>query len=296
LHKEKFKKLVNFLGKSLGILGILFVFYTLWQNYTLSSFTLQFMVVIRILPLIMLLNILSIIVGVYAWHVMLLHYATQPLPYVASYYYFTKTEIAKYLPGNVFHFLGRQALAVKVGITQIQMAKTSILFSFLLLTATLLASTLFAFLAHKTPLFILTLMVLSTMITIIVLIYIYPSFPVRNKLSMNGYLALSVALQGIMLGIIIFYQVETFSAHLFFQCIGIYTVSWLIGFVTPGASGGIGIREGTFILIANYLQVDISSDIIIFSVLLVRLINICVDIMMYISTYTLENKMKELKL
>jgi len=296
LNKEKFKNLVYLLGKSLGILGILFVFYTLWQNYTLSSFTLQFMLVLKILPLLILLNVLSILVGVYAWHIMLLHYATQTFPYLASYYYFTKTEVAKYLPGNVFHFLGRQALATKVGITQMHMAKTSILFSFLLLTGTLLASTLFAFLAHETPLFILTLMGLSSIITIIVLVYIYPSFPVNNKLFMNAYLALSVALQGTMLGIIIFYQVESFSAHLFFQCVSIYTISWLIGFVTPGASGGIGIREGTFILIANYLHVDITSDIIIFSVLLVRFINIFVDVTMYLLTYTLKNKMKELKL
>lgn len=111
---------------------------------------------------------------------------------------------------------------------------------------------------------------------------------------MNIYLALSVALQGIMLGMIVMYQSDSFTANLFFLCVSIYTLSWLIGFITPGASGGLGIREGTFIAMTAYLDVNISADIIIFSVLLVRLINICVDIIIYLSTFTLENKIKAL--
>ena len=290
------KKTIYFIGKSLGLFGLLFVFYTLSQEYTLSSFTQQFILILAILPILVLVNILSLVIGTYAWHIMLTHYAKRSFPFLASYYYFSKTEIAKYLPGNIFHFIGRQALASKINITQVEMAKISLLFSFLLLTGTILTSTLFAFLSQEIPPIILTLMGISSIITLIVLVYLYPSFPMRKKVSMNSYLALSVALQGIMLGIIVYYQSNDFTANLFFQCVSIYTVSWLIGFVTPGASGGLGIREGTFIAIATYLQIDISTDIIIFSVLLVRVINICVDVMLYLSTFILENKMKDLKL
>jgi hypothetical protein len=227
---------------------------------------------------------------------MLIHYAKKPFPFLASYYYFSKTEIAKYLPGNIFHFIGRQALAAKIGISQVEMAKISLLFSFLLLTGTVLSSTIFAFLSQEIPTFILTLMGISSIITLIILVYLYPSFPMRKKATMNGYLALSVALQGIILGMTVMYQSESFTASLFFQCVSIYTLSWLIGFVTPGASGGLGVREGTFIAIATYLQLNISADIIIFSVLLVRLINICADVMLYLSTMILEKKMKELEI
>ena len=113
---------------------------------------------------------------------------------------------------------------------------------------------------------------------------------------MNAYLALSIALQGVMLGIIVMYQSDAFTMSLFFQCVSIYILSWLIGFVTPGASGGLGVREGIFIAITNYLHIDISAEIIIFSVLLVRLINICVDVLLYLGTFGLEKKIKELKL
>jgi len=296
VQKEKIKQIVYLLGKTLGILGLIFVFYTLSQEYTFSSFTQQFLLFLDILPLLIVLNILSVLIGIYAWHKMLLHYSVHHFNYVLSYYYFSKTEIAKYLPGNVFHFIGRQALASKLDITQKQMAKTSFLFSFLLLTGTMITGTLFAFLSQEIPLVILTLLGLSSIITLISLIYIYPSFPMRKKVSMNLYLALSIAMQGIMLGIIVLYQSENFSYTLFFQCVSIYTISWLIGFVTPGASGGLGIREGVFIAIVSYLQINIDANIIIFSVLLVRLINIGVDVILYLSTFTLENKIKEVKI
>jgi len=296
VNKAKIKSIVTLLGKSLGILGLLFVFYKLSQEYTFSSFTKQFFLLLDILPLLFIFNFLSMLIGMYAWHIMLLQYASKTFPFLASYYYFSKTEIAKYLPGNIFHFIGRQALASKIGISQVEMAKISLLFSFLLLTGTILTSTIFAFLSQEIPTLILTLMGISSIIKLIILVYLYPSFPVRKKASMHSYLALSVALQGIMLGMIVMYQSESFTANLFFQCVSIYTLSWLIGFVTPGASGGLGIREGTFIAIATYLHVNISSDIIIFSVLLVRLINICVDVMLYLSTMILEKKMKELEI
>lgn len=297
MNKNKLKKIAYFLGKSLGVIGLLFVFYKLSQEYTLSSFIEQFSLTLKLLPFLFFLNFTSILIGIYAWHIMLLNYANKPFPYTISYYYFAKTEIAKYLPGNVFHFIGRQVLASKLRITQIEMAKISVLFSLFLLTATIFSSTFFAFLSQSIPRNILILMAVSTIVIIIIIHFTYTSFPSSKKVSMNLSLAISVALQGIMLGSIIMYLNEQqIGSELFLKCVSIYIISWLIGFVTPGASGGLGIREGTFIAISSYLHIDISEDIIIFSVLLVRLINIFIDIMMYISTYLVKNKIKALEI
>ena len=293
-HKEKIKNIVYIIGKSLGILGLLYVFYKLYQEYTFSSFTEQLMSILHITPLLIMVNFLSLVIGIYAWYHMLLSYAKKPFGYVYAYYYFSKTEIAKYLPGNIFHFVGRQALAHKIGITQKQMAKISLLHSLLLLGGTIIAATVFAILSQKVPLFILTLMVLSSIIIFISLVYMYPSIHVSKKVSLNLYLAFSIALQGVMLGIIVVYQSDTYTWSLFCLSISIYILSWLIGYVTPGASGGLGVREGAFIAITTYMNFDIHADIVIFAVLLVRLINILVDILMYFSTFALENKIKKL--
>lgn len=295
MHKETVKKAAYGLGKLLGILGLVFVLYTLSQQYTLESFSEKFSSLLPLLPLLFLLNFLSILLGIYAWHMMLQNYASGTFAFVYSYYYFAKTEISKYLPGNVFHFVGRQALASKIGITQMEMAKISVLFSFLLLTATVVASTFFALFATGIPLYILLLMLLGTAAVFGAVYLTYRSFPLAKKIRMNLLLSLSVALQGIMLGTIVLYQTGHFDAGLFFQCISIYTISWLIGFVTPGASGGIGVREGAFIAIVAFLHSHIASEIIIFSVLLVRLINILVDMVLFASTFIVESKIEHSK-
>jgi len=292
MNKALLKKILTIFGKLLGIVGLLFVFYKLSQDYTLSSFTAQFSLLLPKFPLLFLINIISTLLGIYAWHLMLQNYATHTFGYTTSYYYFAKTEIAKYLPGNLFHFIGRQALASNIGITQKEMAKISILFSFLLLAATLFSSTFFAFLSTDISIYILILMGLGSVITAIFVYYTYPSFPPKEKVKMNLILSFSVALQGIMLGVIVAAQTDTLTTALFYESVSIYIISWLVGFVTPGASGGLGVREGTFITIAAFLHLDIPSQTIVFSVLLVRLINIIIDIMMYLSTFMIKSSIK----
>lgn len=295
MYKEQLKNIAYFLGKSLGILALIYIFYTLSQEYTLSTFMESFYDLLSTLPLLFALNLLSIVVGIYAWHIMLLHYTDKPFKYILSYYYFTKTEIAKYLPGNIFHFIGRQALASRVGITQIQMAKISTLFTFLLLAGTIFSSTLFFSFTSYSHKYLMICMLLASVVAIVVVRFTYTSFPFTKKIKMNVLLTVSISIQGIMLAIIIMQQSETFSISQFYLIASIYIISWLIGFVTPGASGGLGVREGTFIAISSYLHIGIPSDIIVFSVLLVRLVNIFTDILTYLSTFALTNKIKHLK-
>ena len=134
LNRDKLKTIVYTLGKFLGIFGLLFVLYKLSKEYTLSSFIEQFSLILPILPILLLVNIISFLIGIYAWHIMLVQYAGKSFPYIVSYYYYAKTEIAKYLPGNIFHLISRQILASKLGISQTQMAKISFFFFFLLST------------------------------------------------------------------------------------------------------------------------------------------------------------------
>ncbi len=289
------KQVLSAAGKLLGAAGLFFVFYTLFQHYTLETFAAHFTQILPILPVLFVVNIISTLLGIYAWHIMLLNYAAAAFSYKTSYYYFAKTEIAKYLPGNLFHFVGRQALASSIGITQKAMAKISVFFAFLLIAATLFSSTLFAFFSTTIPLYILTLMGVSCMITAIVVYYTYPSFPFAAKIRMNLMLSMSVMLQGVMMGIVVTVQHPNMTAGLFFESMSIYIISWLIGFVTPGASGGLGVREGAFIAVASFLHVNIASEVIVFSVLLIRLVNIIVDIMMYLSTLAVKTNIKGLE-
>lgn len=59
---------------------------------------------------------------------------------------------------------------------------------------------------------------------------------------------------------------------------GAYNLGWLAGYITPGASGGIGIRET---ILCNLLSGHINDEIVIVSVLLFRLINIIADLLAF---------------
>jgi len=290
------KNIAYFIGKILGFIGLVFVLYKLSQEYTLDSFTDKVFKIKSILFYLFGLNLLSLILGIYAWHIMLQNYSNKIFPYIISYYYFGKTEIAKYLPGNIFHFIGRQILAKKLGVSQKDMMKISIYFSFLLLVSTIISATIFSYFADGLKTYWFILLFSLCIIIVIFTFFLYPSFNIKNKLIMNILLVVSVSLQGIMLGIIVLYQSSDTTSGFFFLIVSIYIISWLIGFVTPGASGGLGVREGAFIAIVSYLHLNISRDIFLFSILLLRFINIITDVFTYLSAYIISNKIKDVNI
>lgn len=61
--------------------------------------------------------------------------------------------------------------------------------------------------------------------------------------------------------------------------IGIFTFAWIIGFITPGVSGGIGIRESMMIIVAGQV---LPESVIITSMILFRILSIGADFFAYI--------------
>ncbi len=285
MDKNTLKKVLYAFGKMLGFIALIYIFYKLSKEYTLESFLDKFLAIKALIIPLIIINLLSSIIGIYAWHKMLQNYAKKSFGYLSSYYYFAKTEISKYLPGNVFHFVGRQALASKIGISQIDMAKVSLLFTLALMVATILSSTIFALFVNSIESYIKIAMILASILSLVAIFLIYPKFLKANKALSVAILTFSISLQGVMLSLIIYSQINTLSLEQFFKIASIYIISWLIGFVTPGASGGLGVREGAFLAISNFVNLNISSEVVLFSILLIRLINIIVDILMFISTF-----------
>ena len=288
MNKEKIKSLIYTFGKALGFLGLIFVFYKLSKEFTLSSFVEKFSDFKTIIVPLIALNFLSSAIGIYVWHLILKSYSKKDFKYLLSYYYFAKTEISKYLPGNIFHFVGRQALASKLNLSQKEMAKVSLLFMLTIAIATVIAATLFT-LPTDTKAIIKLALIVASLITIGVLIYLFPLIKKLTKVKMALIITLSISLQGVLLAIIVAWQLQNLTLNTFLILSAIYILSWLIGFVTPGASGGLGVREGAFIAIAKFIHLDISSEIILFSIFFVRFINIFTDIIMYLSTFAIKS-------
>ncbi|MCL2427559.1 MAG: hypothetical protein FWD05_14645, partial [Oscillospiraceae bacterium] len=71
---------------------------------------------------------------------------------------------------------------------------------------------------------------------------------------------------------------QPFSLNLGVTIIGIFIMSWLIGFLTPGAPSGLGIRE---IVLLMFLSGIVYEDILLSAIIIHRLLQVCGDIVAY---------------
>ena len=198
---------------------------------------------------------------------------------------YLKTNIAKYLPGNVWHFYGRvravQALGASTGI-----AILSVLMEPLLMAA---AALILALLSSQrqwgVQMFFLTA----------VLVGVHPRLlnPVLNRLSQAKAKVQGLADPGSPPRVKR-YPFRPLAGEIGFVClrglgfvltvlalkavpplqilplISAFSLAWLLGLVVPGAPGGIGVFEATAIALLNN---QFSTGIILSSVALYRLIS-----------------------
>ncbi|MFC1789072.1 hypothetical protein ACFLZE_04065 [Thermodesulfobacteriota bacterium] len=202
-----------------------------------------------------------------------------------------KTFIARYIPGNIFHFVGRQLLGNKLGINHAVLALSSVLESFMLLIVGSIfiltgffqnffnISILERFDINSKKLFIF--LVGGCFIAVIFFIYnkrlreIFGLISIRRMgfwVKMCLFYSLFLFINGVVLFCIISFMLKTdlkianlpiiVCAHVF---------AWMGGFITPGAPGGLGVREA---LLAITLSNILPATIIIAGALIFRIITL----------------------
>ena len=288
MDKTKLKEALYSFGKLLSVVSIAFIFYKIYQEYSISSFYSKMLAFKGIILYLIALNVVSLLTGIYVWLNILRQYSPREFGYLTAFYYFAKTEVAKYLPGNIFHLVGRQALASRLGIKHSQMAKITLFHTIVLLFGTVISATILALFTQEIESYYKLAAIVISMALCLLLCKIYPVFSKKKKVILLLMIAFSIAMQGFMLAWIVAYQSQDYSMDKIFLVASIYVISWIIGFVTPGASGGLGVREGAFIAIVSFLHIDIADDVVIFSIIFVRFINILVDLLLYVVTLFLK--------
>ena len=175
---------------------------------------------------------------------------------------YIRTNLAKYLPGNVWHFYGRMTKVVESG-SSWGVASLSVLLEPLLLAA---GAVMLAVLGLGSNLAEVTAMpwlkVLLPLGLVAVLVGIHPKFfnPIIQKVSKgktkdHAPVTLQVYPWQPLLGEIGYVLLRGVGFLLIWQAIapleinqipgllGIFSSAWLAGFIIPGAPGGIGVVE-----------------------------------------------------
>jgi hypothetical protein len=207
-----------------------------------------------------------------------------------------RTQIAKYLPGNVFHLVGRQVMGRRLGYGQGRLALVSLLEAVLLMliAAALGLPIVFQWLVHG-PLWILASA--APLLALIVARWAgRHDLALRDLAKEAGHgplLAIPRLLGAATLYALFFLVVATIFWVLVLSVadpgrpsislaasVSVVALAWLVGFATPGSSAGIGVREAVLIaalegslgapasgLIALALRlVTIAGDVVFFTI------------------------------
>jgi len=210
-------------------------------------------------------------------------------------YIYGLTNIAKYLPGNIFHFAARQAAARTMDIPQKTAATaTSVEIVSLIVAAMLIGVVSLALFAEPTiiadslaSLFDSTDHTLA-LIGLVVAAILIGAVISRSQTVREFTKQLSKKLTAHLAYSILFFSIVSLAAVLLAMALnvsfkqslviaGAFQVAWAIGFVLPGASAGLGVREAAFILVMG-LVASQPESLAIQLALIMRVMNIFGDV------------------
>lgn len=211
---------------------------------------------------------------------------------------YAKSNLGKYLPGNFMQFVGRNLLGFKLGYTHsILIISTIFEISYVLATGLILLTFMLLFNLSDV---LLPIKYLSTSHVYLILSLISISIIIMNcfrqeiKSFIQKYKVIPRLRDSVIKGFMVFLLVYLFLglANFLLICIFIpdceisdyfnvlfaFLLSWIIGFIIPGAPGGIGIREAVFIFLLSPTYGVLAVSI---SALIFRLINLIGDVLFF---------------
>ncbi|MBE9218858.1 lysylphosphatidylglycerol synthase transmembrane domain-containing protein [Dolichospermum flos-aquae] len=235
---------------------------------------------------------------VWTWVLKELNQSVSSIEFIQVY---LKTNIAKYLPGNVWHYYGRIMSAKNANITTNIATLSVLLEPLLMLAAALIIIVLFASqIVVNINNWKINLVMLQLLGLIIVLGILHPRFlnPViqlldrwKNKKShlenqlidsfrINRYPVKPLLGEIVFLGlrgagfILTMLAINSLTWQQIPLLFGTFSCAWVMGLVIPGAPGGLGVFETIAILL---LQYHFPAALVISAIALYRLISILAE-------------------
>ena len=214
-----------------------------------------------------------------AWRKLLAHLGeSRSFAWALSVY--GQSQLAKYIPGNVFHLAGRQAIGMADGVTAARMAKSAIWEIGTISVAAAIFAVLLVFpgdsLSDSTAFAILS---------VLAGIGLHRLFSCSVALAFLMYIVFFMVSGALFLAVL--QLIDPGSAAGFTTVFGAYVVAWLAGMATPGAPAGLGVRE---VFLYGILQSSVSQADLLMAVALSRLVTAGGDLLFYVATASAERK------
>ena len=221
-----------------------------------------------------------------AWWQLLKYFELQaPWPWALKTY--GVSQINKYIPGNIFHLAGRQALGMSAGMAARPLAQTALWELAMLALLGLLYGAL------ATPLGWTQMS--ATDATILWASLLTCGYVALRRLGARP-LALAMFWQAsfLMMSGVVFIVVllaSSGTSALAYSALpavcGAYVLAWLAGLVTPGAPAGVGVREAVLLLLLGGLFTP--ADLLV-AVVLGRAVTASGDLLFYLYALSIRTK------
>jgi hypothetical protein len=198
-------------------------------------------------------------------------------------------QIAKYAPGNIFHYVSRIARARELGTTERRLAELTLVEAAAILVAgglvclwclPFVASELTPASIPRSPRLETTLALGAALLPLLLI-----AFPEASRRHVRGVPVrtlgvaliageLCFAVNGLALALVLPMAASVPWGTVLFAS----TVSWIAGFLVPGAPGGIGIREVVALALLGPL---VDAGAVPFSLVALRLCSVSADLVAY---------------
>lgn len=198
------------------------------------------------------------------------------VPLSASWclYAYSKSQLGKYVPGNIFQFAGRQVIGSAAGIPHGPLVKSTIVeVTSLLGLGVLFAPLTLALFGWVSPAIAIVLFLALVFSTL----FSARRFN-RHFGSATALYVCFLALSGLIFVICYRAAGATIDAGTIPSAAGAYIIAWLVGLVTPGAPAGLGIREAVLIFL---LGQNGSDSLVLSAVLMGRLVTVLGDLLFF---------------
>lgn len=286
--KKTYKKYLLFLGGAIGIAGVIFVVGRLYKYADQINFD-NFSAIDALLFLFLgcLYGAANLLLAV-AWQRVLafLEIQVKTIWVIRAY---GISQLAKYVPGNIFQFAGRQAIGMAAGISGSRLLKSAAYESIIFIFGGVFFGILIIPLLWDA---VSELTILLCFVVLIISIGWFLSRHLSHNLAIAWWLHSSfLAISGIVFWVtLLIVMPENYLAVSPATICGAYVLAWLAGLVTPGAPAGVGVREA--VLLFFLVNVVAPGDMVV-AVVIGRMVTVTGDLLFFIFVNLLQRKMHE---
>lgn len=293
------KKVSKQLGKLISIISIVFIMYAVYKlGFNFDSVT-NWPVFLLLSFFCVILKCITVFIMGTAWADWLELFAEHTINKKAALIAYIKANIGKYLPGNMMHYVERNIFAANLGVSQKKLAIGSVIEVFGLVGIAILLTMVISF-QYLELAFLQIFNTDSKKILVVLILCLITmgglicTFKLRIKkfimdcgvreffktlfVSMLKY-SIVLSVLGLIMVILYMYMGGEINWKNSTLIVSGYIIAWVFGFIIPGASGGIGVRE---LITTALLGPVVGIELILTLSVIHRLITIVGDFFSYL--------------